>query len=184
MRLAVRVSRVSKRYALALFKEGKEKNKLDTLQEDLEQIAKIHEETPEFERMISSPVIPERVKEETFAAIFEDRLDPITFHFVQLLISTGREELLMDVINFFNQILDDHNGIVRGQVSSVVPFTDGQMEDLKRKLDKVIGKNVILTQVRDESLLGGFVVKINDSVIDSSLRNQLNRMGEYLMGTQ
>lgn len=179
----MRVSRVSKRYARALFKEGKEKDKLYALREDLNQIARIYQGTPEFQRLITSPVIPAHVKKETFSVILEGRLDPITFHFVELLISAGRETLLLEVIDFFNQILDEHDGIVRGQVISVIPFSDDQLEDLKRKLDKMIGKNVILTQAQDDSLLGGFVVKINDSVIDSSLRNQLIQMGEYLTGT-
>ena len=45
------------------------------------------------------------------------------------------------------------------------------------------GKNVVLKQSRDESLLGGFIVKIKDRVFDASLRNQLDRMGEYLVDT-
>ena len=108
-------------------------------------------------------------------------VDPVTINFVQLLIHNGREHLLPEVMGFFEEILDDHLGIIRGEVHSVVPLTDVQLNELKGKLNKMTGKNILLTQTRDKKLLGGFVVKINDRVIDASLRNQLSKMSEYLI---
>lgn len=176
-------SRVPKRYALALFKEGKEKNKLDTLKEDLSQLSKIYEESLGFRKLIHSPVVPAKVKKEAFTDIFKNTLSNITFNFLALLISAGRENLLMDIIEYFGQTLDDFNGIVRGEVFSVVPLSEEEIKELKINLDKMTGKNVVLKQSRDESLLGGFIVKIKDRVFDASLRNQLDRMGEYLVDT-
>lgn len=174
-------SRAARRYAQALFKEGKERDKLDAVGQDLRQLVKIYQESPEFRQLIDSPVIPEKVKKDSMIDIFKEVLDPITLNFLMLLIEKGREGLLMEIINHFNKILDDYLGIGRGQVFSVVPLSEDQLEDLKRKLDVMMGKNVILTQMKDESLLGGFVVKIDDRVIDASLRNQINKMGEHLV---
>lgn len=175
-------SRVSKRYAQALFKEGKDKDKLDSLREDLLQLAKLYEESPEFRKLVNSPVVPSKVKKESFREIFKDKLNEITFNFLELLISAGRENLLMDIIEFYGQILDDYNGIVRGEVYSVVPLSEDEIEALKKNLEKVTGKKVILSQSKDESLLGGFIVKIKDRVFDASLKNQLDKLGEYLVG--
>lgn len=174
-------SRAARRYAQALFKEAKEKDRLEPVGQDLKQIEKIYQQSPEFRQLVSSPVIPEKVKKQSVTDAFKEMLDSVTFNFLILLVEKGREALLLDIINHFNRILDEHLGIVRGQVLSVVPLSDDHLEDLKRKLDVMMGKNVILTQERDESLLGGFVVKIDDRVIDASLRNQINRMGEYLI---
>ena len=174
-------SRVSKRYAKALFKEGKEKNKLDSLRQDLDQLAKVYQESSEFRKVIDSPVIPANTKEGVFKDIFQNKIDRITFDFVLLLIRNGREHLLPEVIQFFGEILDDHQGIIRGKVYSVVSLSDDQLNELKSKLDRMTSKNVILTQSKDKSILGGFIIKINDRVIDASLRNQLSKMGEYLI---
>ena len=173
--------RVSKRYAQALFKEGKEKNKLDSLQRDMEMLAEVWQQIPEFQKLIDSPIIPRSTKEAAFSDAFQSAIDGVTFSFVQLLIHNSREHLLPDVIDFFGEILDDYNGIIRGEVQSVVPLTEVQLDELKRKLNKMTGRKVILTQTRDKKLLGGFVVKIDDRVIDASLRNQLSRMSEYLI---
>lgn len=174
-------SRVSKRYAQAIFKEGKEKNKLDSLQQDLEQLANLYHESDEFRKLINSPVIPANTKGSVFADIFQGKIDAVTFDFVQLLIRNGREYLLPEIVDSFGKILDDYKGIVRGEVQSVVRLSENQLRDLKSKLGEMTGKNVILTQTRDKKLLGGFVVKIDDRVIDASLRNQLNQMGEFLV---
>jgi F-type H+-transporting ATPase subunit delta len=177
----VKGSRVSKRYAKALFKEGKEKNKLDSLRQDLDQLAKIYQKSSEFQKVIDSPVIPTNTKEAVFKDIFQNKIDRMTFDFVLLLIRNGREHLLPEVVEFFGKILDDHHGIIRGEVYSVVSLSEDQLNELKSKLDRMTNKNVILTQSKDRSILGGFIVKISDSVIDASLRNQLSKMGEYLI---
>jgi len=177
----VKGSRVSRRYAQALYKEGKEKNKLDSLRHDMDVLVDAHQKSPEFRRLIDSPVIPGNTKEAAFSDIFQSTIDSVTFNFVQLLIRNGRERLLPEVIDFYGEILDAHQGIIRGEVQSVVPLSEVQLNDLKSKLNEMTGKNVILTQTRDKRLLGGFVVKINDRVIDASLRNQLNKMGEFLV---
>lgn len=179
----MKISRVSKRYAKALFDEGKEKNKLDSLKDNLEELAKVYQGSDEFRSLINSPVIPEKLKKQSFTDAFRQKLDPLTFDFVLLLIESSREELLPEIINYFGQILDDYHGILRAQVFSVLPLSDDQMKSLKNKLDKMTQKNVILTQEKDASILGGFIIKINDRIIDASLKNQLDRMSEYLINT-
>lgn len=174
-------SRASKRYAQALFKEGKEKNKLDFLKEDLVHLGKIYAESDEFRKLINSPVIPKEIKKKSFADAFKDILDPLTYNFVVLLIESSREELLSDVIDNFSRALDDYYGILRGKVFSVTSLSVEQLDSLKKKLDKMTDKDVILSQETDKSILGGFIVKINDRIIDASLRNQLAKMGEYLV---
>jgi len=177
----VKRSRASKRYAQALFKEGKEKNKLDFLKEDLVHLGKIYAESDEFRKLINSPVIPKEIKKKSFADAFKDILDPLTYNFVVLLIESSREELLSDVIDNFSRALDDYYGILRGKVFSVTSLSVEQLDSLKKKLDKMTDKDVILSQETDKSILGGFIVKINDRIIDASLRNQLAKMGEYLV---
>ena len=177
----MRGSRVSKRYAQALFKEGKESDRLDSLRKDMVMLAEAYHKSPEFRILIDSPIIPGNTKEAAFSEVFQEAVDTVTLDFVQLLIRNGREQLLPEVVGFFEQILDDHRGIIRGEVQSVVPLTEAQLNELKNKLNKMTGKNVILTQTKDKKLLGGFVVKINDRVIDASLRNQLSKMSEYLI---
>jgi F-type H+-transporting ATPase subunit delta len=97
------------------------------------------------------------------------------------LILKNREAAIAEVITNFRKLLDDHRGIIRGEVSSVVALSDSQMKNLKARLDRITGKNVIIIQRVDTRLLGGFVVQIEDKVYDTSLRHQLEMMRQNLV---
>ena len=173
-------SRVSRRYALALFQAAQEKNKLVPVEADFHILKKAYGEAPEFRRLIDSPIISNRVKRESITAIFKSRLNSLTLSFLELLVEKNREAELPDIISEFHRLLDDSRGVVRGEVVSAIPMQPTQLENLKRKLDARTGKNVVLETKHDSGLLGGFVVRLNDQVIDVSLRNQLRKMHQRL----
>lgn len=174
-------SRVAKRYARALFELAVEKKQLDVVETDLKLLQDDYQQVEEFQQLMDSPVIPGATKQKVFAEAYKSRLQENTFSFVAFLITKNRESLLEDVILDFYDLLDDHRGIIRGDVYSVVALSDAQVKSLKARLDEITGKNVIFSQKIDENLLGGFVVKIDDMVYDTSLRNQLEVLRRNLV---
>ncbi len=174
-------SRVARRYAQALFEVAVEKNQLTSVEVDLELLKQNYRKVEEFRTLMTSPVISNKEKQKVFTTLYKKRLQPLTFNFVSLLITKNREELLEQMFLEFADLLDEHRGIVRGEVYSVVPLSTAQISGLKKYLDKSTQKNVVLSQQIDKSLLGGFVVKINDLVYDTSLRNQLSSLRERLV---
>ena len=174
-------SRVAKRYAKAIFEAALELKSLDQLEADFESLGKSYDESQEFRNLLNSPVVPNDTKSSVFAEIFEKRLSKAAFQFVSLLISKNREALLPQVIEDFRRLADQHRGIVRGSVHSVLPLSASQLKTLKSKMDKITGKDVVFTQEIDESLLGGVLVQIGDTVYDASLRNQLGKLRENLI---
>lgn len=174
-------SRVSRRYARALFLQAQENKLIDTIEKDLSDVKEIVEKSKEFSAMILSPVIPSAEKKKIFTEIFEKKIHPLSLNFLYLLLNKGREKFLLDTIWNFSRLIDDYRGIVRGQLFSAYPLNPNQMEELKKKLDRITGKNVQLTQQVDSSLIGGFVVKLDDTIIDSSIRNQLVKMKDVMI---
>ncbi len=174
-------SRVSRRYALALFQAAQEKKKLKPVEADVHMLQMAYHQSPEFRQLIDSPVISNRVKFDSIAAIFKTRLNSLTLSFLRLLVEKNREAELPDIISEFSRLLDDFRGVVRGEVISAVPMQSDQLAKLKQKLDSETGKNVVLKAKQDASLLGGFMVRLDDQVIDLSLRNQLQKMHQRLI---
>jgi len=82
---------------------------------------------------------------------------------------------------YYRDLLDEERGIVRGTVFTVVEMTDEQLKALNQKLNRMVGKTVVLTQKVDASLVGGFIVQIKDTVIDNSIRHQLEKLKERLV---
>lgn len=174
-------SRVAKRYARALFEVALEKKQLEPVEADLGSLKESYEQSQEFSALIDSPVISTEAKQRAFSASFNKRLQEITFRFVTLLISKNREMLLMQIVEEFGELLDQHRGIVRGDVYSVTPLSDEQVKNLVAQLNRMTGKNVVITRRLDKNLLGGIVIKLQDKVFDASLRNKLEKLRQTLI---
>ncbi|GAB4368613.1 MAG: ATP synthase F1 subunit delta [Calditrichia bacterium] len=174
-------SRVTLRYARALFELARDKNLLEGVESDLNELVTVYRQDPRLAILFESPVIQRREKQKVIKTLFEKKIHPITFYFLNLLIEKKREELLLTVIQKFQEILDDHRNVVRGELITAYEFSDEQLKLLKEKLDRYTGKTVMITQILNPDLLGGFVIRIKDTVIDTSLKNQLARMREQLI---
>lgn len=174
-------SRVAKRYTQALFEAALEKKQLELVEADLGSLKESYEQSQEFSALVDSPVISSVAKQQAFSAAFKKRLQEITFRFVTLLISKNREMLLMQIIEEFGDLLDQHRGIVRGDIYSVTPLSDQQVKNLIAQLNRMTGKNVVIARHLDENLLGGIVIKLQDKVFDASLRNKLEKLRQSLI---
>jgi len=177
----VKGSRVAKRYATALFEGAKEQQLLDTVEKEVDVLDKTYREVAEFRQLIDSPVISNKEKLKAVDALFAQKLHPFVLNFLKLLIRKNRETLLPEIVSYYRDLLDEERGIVRGTVYTVVEMTDEQLNALNEKLNQMIGKTVVLTQQVDASLVGGFVVQIKDTVIDNSIRHQLEKLKERLV---
>lgn len=174
-------SRVTKRYARALFELAREKDLLKVVQQDLSLLRQSIESSEDLRVVLESPVVQAADKRKALDKAFEKKVHPVTLRFIDLLLEKGRENLLPDIIWQFGMLADAAQGVIRGQLETAFPLNDSLLAALKRRLDRITGKNVIIQQRVVPELLGGFVVQMNDTVIDTSLKNQLARMREKLV---
>jgi F-type H+-transporting ATPase subunit delta len=174
-------SRATIRYAKALFELARDEKKLEQVQADLNTLQEALQKSPDLQRVLESPIIPKEDKADLLNQLFQDRVSELTMRFLQLLVEKNRESLLGFIIQRFGELLDDYQGILRGQLISAYAFTPEQLKALKARLDKITGKNVLLEEQVDPQLLGGFVVRIKDTIIDVSLKNQLLKLREHLV---
>jgi F-type H+-transporting ATPase subunit delta len=176
-------SRVTKRYAKALFEAAQESKQIEQIEEDLIFVKETIEKSDDFSRFLISPVIQSAEKRKIFAQLFEQKLQKLALEFLNLLLDKGREKMLPDIILNFLRLIDDSRGVLRGQLFTAHNFSETQIQSLKKRLDKITGKKVILAEQVDPSLIGGFVVRLDDTVIDTSIKNQLVKMREYMISS-
>jgi F-type H+-transporting ATPase subunit delta len=75
----------------------------------------------------------------------------------------------------------DHEGILTGKIISASPLSESQVKEIHSKIKIQSGKNVELSQEIDTELMGGFVVKVEDTVIDLTVKNQLEKLRNKLV---
>ena len=174
---------ISRRYATSLLESATEKNILDSVSKDVELIASALQASPQLDRVLSSPIIKPPLKLSILDEIFKSKVSPDTVKFIHFLVEKNREKLLALIIKLFLDMRDEKLGIVNAGVKSVIPLTQDQIEELKNKLEKYLNKNVRCSFQIDEKILGGFIVKVGDTVFDASLTHQLELLKkQFLQG--
>ena len=172
--------RVAKPYARALYDAALEQNALADIVADIDKLRELIEQSEEFSQLISSPVLSPQFKSETFEQIFADATHPLTINFLKLLALKQRERYLTAMMDVFSAIVDEAAGRLIAQVTTAVPLTSGQEEQLTQQLGAYSGKQVRLETTIDAEIQGGLIVQLDDTVFDASVATQLQRLRQQL----
>ena len=175
------MSRIAIRYSKALFELALEKGQLAETEKDLLLIEDHIKNNDEFKSFLLNPLVAAKSKTDLLKKVFKDSIHPLTMNFLVLTSSKKRSEFLENIIDKFQELALEHNGIISAQVYAAVPLSSDQSEAIRKRLEKKTGKKVQLVEILEKSLLGGFIVKIRDSVVDYSLRRQLDRLKEKMI---
>jgi F-type H+-transporting ATPase subunit delta len=175
------MSIAANRYARALLDVLYPKN-ADTGYDQLSRFSALLSEQPDARRLLENPTVPvERrkslVKEITAAlgSIPEIR------NFIDILIDRNRLDLLNEIVGTYQKYLDQRLGIVRAIVTAAAPLDEAQRTTLVVQLEKATGKQVRISVAVDPSLLGGVVARVDSTIYDGSLRQQLESFREKLV---
>lgn len=177
----MRNSVIAGKYAKALFDASLEEGRTDKVSADIDALSGLHQEDEAFLNFLLSPEVLTESKMEFIAKVFQSRMDPLSTNFLRLLVDKGRINLLPEACEAYRELAEEHRGVLRARVVTAVAL-DGEREArLKRELDRITGKSVILDKKVDPSILGGVVVHMGNKIIDSSLKQGLKRLGESLL---
>ncbi|NLJ42546.1 MAG: ATP synthase F1 subunit delta [Bacteroidales bacterium] len=173
-------SRISVRYARALFMSALEKNELDRINSDMI-VVRDTCNIPEVREILDNPVIMPSRKIKIFQGLFGKELHELTLSLIDLVVRNGREQYLPAIARMFNQQTKRHKGITESVLTTAVPVdpqTSKQVEDMIADMFKT--KVDMKTNV-DESIIGGFVLKVEDNFIDASVKNKLRKIKRELL---
>ena len=172
--------RVAKPYARALYEAALEQGALAPIVADIDKLRELIEQSEELTQLIHSPVLSPQFKSETFEQLFADAMQPLTINFFKLLASKQRERYLTAIMDVFSVIVDEAAGRLVAQVTTAVPLTSEQEEQLTQQLGAYSGKQVRLETTTDAQIQGGFIVQLDDTVFDASVATQLQRLKQQL----
>lgn len=165
------------RYAEALFDLALEGKSLERVEADLKALSGAVSASGDLRAMLKSPVYDADAKARALAAIADKaNVSALTKNFLGVVAKNRRLFALEGVIAAFSQRLAVHRGEVSAEAISAAPLNIDQSKRLRGEIERVVGKAVNLTVKVDPELLGGMVVKVGSTMIDSSLKTKLNRL--------
>ncbi|MBO7336173.1 MAG: ATP synthase F1 subunit delta [Lachnospiraceae bacterium] len=168
---------ITKTYGDALFDLAREENKIDLIYEQIEVLSQVFKENPDLKTLLTHPKITSEEKLECIKNILEGRVDQSITGFISLIIEKERAKDLEGIFAHFKTRVYEYRKIGIVFVTSAVSLSDDQ----KKKIEANLLKNTKYTSLEttytvDESLIGGMTVRIGDRVVDSSIKNQLDKM--------
>lgn len=171
---------VSKTYSEAIFEVALEEGRLAELQQDFDFVGSALKSHPEFFEIIKTPKINITEKKAVLQETFGGHISQTLLNFLKIIIDKNRGTDILDIKRDFDARVDEHHGVVKATVESVVPLTENQLADLTEKMVAMTGKKVDVTTVINPELLGGLVIKLGDRIIDGSVKFKLQGMLEGL----
>jgi F-type H+-transporting ATPase subunit delta len=177
----MKIGKAAKRYARALFELAREENRLDAVHGDMKTIHGWLNESAAFAEFVRNPVIPPDTRSELMNKLLGDRAEPLTGRFLRFLDSKDRLEDLEAVCEVFDEIYDDRHNILKIEIVSATPLTEEQNEQIRTRFGSRLDKQIQSQTAIDPTLLGGFKVRVKDTIYDYSLQAQLEALRTRLL---
>lgn len=165
----------ARRYAEAVFGIADETGTLDAWSRDLRTIASFATES-DVAGLLASNRVPRDEKLRLLRAGLEQQVEPLAWNFVRLLLERGKLGITREVQRAYQDRADERRGVAHATVTTAVPLSDEERADIARRLSSLTGKQVDVTPVVDDRIIGGLVARIGDQLIDASTRTKLTAL--------
>lgn len=172
-------SGVARRYARALFELAHEDHDVDGWLRDLRVIREVLQD-PELEAYLDNPSISTDEKVSTISNSLKG-LPPKRRNFVFVLVENHRTDQIGNVFSAFESQVNRARGIVAAQVTTAVPVDERERTLLDQRLREITSRQVVMTLSVDPTLIGGFVARVGDQLIDASVVGRLAALRERLL---
>ncbi len=172
----------AKRYAQAIFEIALESDKLKDWQSNLTRVVKLTQDE-EFVGLAENPKVPFDLKKK----LVEEKLaktSPMVINLVYLLISKGKIRMADQISEEYDRLVNEHDGIKKAEVTTAVQMDTAEAEKLGKYLESVVGAKVSMDVQVNPDIIGGFIARIDDSMIDGSIRNRLQTLKKRLAETR
>lgn len=168
------------RYAQAVFNIARETDQLDRWQSDLQQVACLGEDAT-LVALLQDPRLSFDDKAKLLSRQLR-KINPLVLNLVYLLLTRGKLGIVGNIAAEYQRLLNRHRGIEEAEVTTAIPLDDEDKLSLEKRLSAVIGKKVVVKSEVDSSIVGGFVARIGDKLLDGSTRSQLLALKRELGG--
>ena len=167
-------SGIAARYATAMFELAKEADAVPLLERDADALDAALKESPELGALIASPLLSRDDLSRAFGAVVARMgLSPLVANTLALMGSKRRLFVVPQLITQLRSLIATEKGEVVAEVTAAAPLSDAQTAALSVTLRARAGRDVILKTTVDETLIGGLVVKLGSTMIDTSVKAKL-----------
>jgi len=172
-------------YARSLFemaREAGEREKVEEVADELEQLVALTREHRDFSQFLASPIIDEKRRSDAIRRLFDGRLTDLTLRFMLVLNNKGRLGQLEAIADAYDHLVHEAFGRVEVDVFTASErLGDDAQNMIAERIQSALGKEPVLHTYTDRDMIGGIKLRIGDQLIDGSVQTQLRRMRANLL---
>lgn len=167
-------------YARSLFQVAQEQGKLDVVREELGQVSETLETNHDMRLFFFSPYFSTEEKREGLRQTIEGA-DPVTMNLLDVLVENHRLPVVPRIRREYERLWRDANDLLPVTVTSAVELDDAVVARIGEEIGRQTGRKVELTRTVDPSIVGGFIVRVGNSILDSSIKNRLENLRKQIV---
>ena len=171
-------------YAEALLQLANESNSAAPIGEELRALRQIIETDKLFAQLLADPAISIEERGQLLHRVFDGRASTLMSHFLGLVNVKGRLVLLPAIAGAYDDLLDKQQGIVEVDVTVAQGLGEDQLEAVRRKVVDTLKRKAVVHQIVDPAIIGGLILRVQDQLIDGSVRAQLAAMRQQLLAAR
>ncbi len=169
-------TRAAIRYSKAVLDLANSNGKGEVVLGDMRDIVATLSESKDLRLLLQSPVVKGADKKTILNEIFKDS-DTHTNGLLDILVTNKRTNLLGLVAESYIDLYNRQQGIQTAKVISAVPLNKALEDKVLAKVKELTGSNdVAIDNIVDESIIGGFILRVGDLQYNASIANQLGKL--------
>ena len=153
----------------------------ENLSKDLATVSEILETSQDLRLTLENPTVSEEVKSQIIEEVFKNEVHPQVVSFLKVLIDKNRFSEFSQIKADYEIKLDAVNKIQAVEITSAVELSEEYRERILQKLGEKLQKNIRPNWKVDENIIAGLIYRINDNVIDTSIKSKLDKLNKNLM---
>ena len=167
----------AERYSLALFELSEESNSLSQMEKQSSSMLNLINQSDDFCNLIKDPTISQEDLSKVINKIVENnKFDTLFKNFLNFLIQKRRFFFIERILKSFNEICSQKRGELKAELKSAKNLSNDEIAKITELLTKNFSSKIKLNYKQDESLIGGLVVQVGSTMVDTSIKNKLQQI--------
>ncbi len=152
--------------------------------EDTQGFLSLLSEEPAFRNFLLAPQVSTEKKQDVIKKAIGPHASRLVVEIIDLLIEKKRLMFVEEIAEAYKVLYEKHMGIVEIQAVTAIPLDDALETKLRTKLESETQKTIRIKTVVDPSIIGGVVLRMEDKVIDGSIRHKIDMLKRHVGETR
>ena len=167
----------AERYSLALFELSEENNLLSQIEDQSSSILNLIEQSEDFSNLIKDPTTSQEDLLKVINTISENnKFESLFKNFLSFLIQKRRFFFIERILKSFIEICSRKRGELKAELKSAKELSNEEIAKITEELTKNFSSKIKLNYKHDESLIGGLIVQVGSTMVDTSIKNKLQQI--------